>query len=160
MHRRGAGTLCHMDWGGQGLIPEESEAPTEMSQPLPESWAPTISQQIFGSFSPLSCSLGDAIEAAGLGKGAECRSPELGHREFVCTGLWVSLWLLGTSCAHVTTPHVSVSRDDVGSTEGGDQLQCSRAELGRKFSGKSWAETWNLFSYCGIDHATAGVRFL
>lgn len=57
--------------------------------------------------------------------------------ESLCVGLWVSLWLLGTSCAHVTTPHVSVSRDDVGSTEGGDQLQCSRAELGRKFSGKS-----------------------
>ena len=157
MHRRGAGMLCHMGWGGKGLIPEESEAPTEMSHPLPESWAPTISQQIFDSFSPLSCSLGNVIEAAGLGKGAECRSPELGHREFVCMGLWVSLWLLGTSCAHV-----SVSRGDVGSTEGGDQLQCSCTEprMGRKFSRKSWGETWNLFSYCGIDHATAGMRFL
>lgn len=80
--------------------------------------------------------MGDAIEAAGLGKGAECRSPELGHREFVCGFVGLTL-VIRHQLAHVTTPHVSVSRDDVGSTEGGDQLQCSRAELGRKFSRKS-----------------------
>lgn len=59
------------------------------------------------------------IEDAGLGKGAECRGPELGHREFVCMGLWVSFQLSGTSSADATTLDVSVSRGDVGSTEGG-----------------------------------------
>lgn len=63
------------------------------------------------------------IEAAGLGKGAECRGPGAGASRVCVCGSGVSLWLLGTSCVHVTTLHVSVSRGDVGSTEGGDQRQ-------------------------------------